>query len=153
MAHKRREQFPIVPATLADLDEIMEIERLGFASPWSRQVFVEEFDQPHARILLARDGHTGRGVGFINFWLVHDEVHILNVSTHPDYRRRGLAWRLMERAVETGRRAGARLMTLEVRRGNSAAVALYLKMGFRHIDVRRAYYEDGEDALVMLLDL
>jgi ribosomal-protein-alanine N-acetyltransferase len=131
----------------------MEIERSGFANPWSRQVFVEEFEQEFSRLMVVRHEETGRILAFINYWVVHDEIHVLNVATHPDCRRRGLARRLIEQAIQTGAARGARLVTLEVRRSNQPAQALYAKMGFRQANVRHRYYENGEDALVMVLSL
>lgn len=145
--------YRLMPGRLADLDEIMEIERLCFPSPWSRQVFVEEFDQEFSRIMVIRHDRSDRMLGFINYWLVHDEVHVLNVATHPDWRRRGIARKLMEHAIQAGVLRAARLVTLEVRRSNESAQALYQRLGFRAVDVRRRYYENGEDAIVMLLDL
>lgn len=153
MARKRRPLFRMMPASPSDLDEIMEIERLCFPTPWSRQVFVEEFNQEFSRIDVVRHDESRRMLAFINYWLVHDEVHVLNVATHPSWRRRGLARRLMDHAVQTGLARGARLVTLEVRRSNEAAQTLYERMGFKAVDVRPRYYENGEDAIVMILDL
>ncbi len=93
-------------------------------------------------------------VGFIVFWLVHDEVHVLNVVTAREARRRGVGRALMEEAADAGRKRGAVLATLEVRRSNEAALALYRTLGYRQVGVRPKYYaEEGEDAIVMLLDL
>jgi ribosomal-protein-alanine N-acetyltransferase len=153
MARKPSSPYRVTPARPVDLDEIMEIERLGFASPWSRQVFVEEFEQEFSRIVVVRHEDTHRVLAFIIFWVVHDEIHVLNVSTHPDWRRRGLAHRLMDQAIRTGTDRNARLVTLEVRRSNLAAQALYASMGFQQVGVRPRYYENGEDALVMVLEL
>jgi ribosomal-protein-alanine N-acetyltransferase len=153
MARKRQPLFRMMPASPSDLDEIMEIERLCFPSPWSRQVFVEEFNQEFSRIDVVRHDESRRMLAFINYWLVHDEVHVLNVATHPSWRRRGLARRLMDHAVQTGLARGARLVTLEVRRSNEAAQTLYERMGFKAVEVRPRYYENGEDAIVMILDL
>lgn len=153
MARKRQSMFRVMPARPADLDEIMEIERLCFASPWSRQVFVEEFNQEFARIEIIRHEDSGRMLAFINYWLVHDEIHVLNVATHPSWRRRGLARKLMDQAIHAGLARGARLVTLEVRRSNEAARLMYERMGFRSVGVRARYYENGEDAIVMIRDL
>jgi ribosomal-protein-alanine N-acetyltransferase len=93
-------------------------------------------------------------VAFGNYWLVADEVHLLNIATHPQARRAGHASRLLAHIVALGRRRGCRLVTLEVRRSNAAAQRLYRRFGFRPVGVRPNYYaEDQEDAIVMLLDL
>jgi ribosomal-protein-alanine N-acetyltransferase len=93
-------------------------------------------------------------IGFIVFWLVHDEVHVLNVAVAASARRRGVARLLMDEAAARGRASGARLATLEVRRSNEAALTLYRRLGYRQVGVRTNYYVDeGEDAIVMVLDL
>jgi ribosomal-protein-alanine N-acetyltransferase len=152
--HRR---FDIVPMRPADLDGIMEIERQSFRAPWSRQVFVEELDREwaHVDVLKAREPGAGPTVqAFVNYWLVRDEVHVLNVATHPAARRQGHAARLLEHVVGFANRQKCRYVTLEVRRSNQAAIRLYRKYGFRPVGIRPNYYlEDNEDAIVMLLEL
>ncbi len=135
----------------ADVDRVVEIERVGFQHPWSRELVVRELDHAWSRLLLAEDGPGGPVVGYIVFWVVHDEVHVLNVATALAARRRGIGRALMEASEEEGRRHGARLSTLEVRRSNAPAIALYLELGYRQIGVRPNYYaEEREDAIVMV---
>ena len=140
---------------LQDLDDVMEIEKLSFRAPWSRQVFVEELerDWAHVDVLKAREPDAPV-IAFINYWLVRDEVHVLNVASHPEHRRRGHGSRLIEHVITFARREACRYITLEVRRSNHGAIRLYRKFGFRPVAIRPSYYvEDNEDALVMLLDL
>jgi ribosomal-protein-alanine N-acetyltransferase len=134
-----------------DVDRVLEIESEGFLHPWSRELVERELDHSWSRLLLAEDGPGGAVVGYIVFWIVHDEVHVLNVATSLAARRRGVGRALMVASEEEGRRAGARLSTLEVRRSNAAAIALYLTLGYRQVGVRPNYYaEEREDALVMV---
>ncbi len=138
----------------SDLDAVMEIERVSFRSPWSRQVFLEEQGRDWARIDVLRDSSTGRVFAFANYWLVCDEIHILNLATHPRHRRCGHASRLIAHIVDYARREVCRTVTLEARRSNSAALRVYRRFAFRAIGVRPNYYaEDQEDAIVMALDL
>ncbi|RMH43571.1 MAG: ribosomal-protein-alanine N-acetyltransferase [Deltaproteobacteria bacterium] len=143
--------------TEADLDQVMEIEHASFRAPWSRQVFAEELGREWAYVDVVRHREAGgrsRVVAFCNYWLVRDEVHVLNVATHPDHRRRGHGRRLMHHVVDFARRHRCRYITLEVRRSNDGALALYREFGFRSVGVRPNYYvEDSEDAIVMLLEL
>jgi ribosomal-protein-alanine N-acetyltransferase len=133
-----------------DVDRVLEIEKEGFLHPWSRELVERELDHTWSRLLLAEDP-AGAVVGYIVFWIVHDEVHVLNVATSLAARRRGVGRALMEASEEEGRLLGARLSTLEVRRSNAAAVALYLALGYRQIGVRPNYYaEEREDAIVMV---
>jgi [ribosomal protein S18]-alanine N-acetyltransferase len=167
----QQRRFEIAPMTADDLDDIMEIERNSFRAPWSRQVFVEELDRDwaHVDVLRAReaprpppgslDGAAARGgrtpvQAFVNYWLVRDEVHVLNVATHVTARRQGHAARLIEHVIAFAHRERCRYVTLEVRRSNQPAIRLYRKYGFRPVGIRPNYYvEDNEDAIVMLLEL
>ena len=153
MARKRKTPYRLALARPTDLDAIMEIERGSFSSPWSRQVFVEEFERSFSYLVVLRDEEDARVLAFINYWVVHDEIHVLNIATHPDARRRGLARRLLNHAINTGLTRGASLVTLEVRRSNTGAAELYRGFGFETVNTRKRYYEDGEDAIVMVLDL
>jgi ribosomal-protein-alanine N-acetyltransferase len=146
--------FVIEPMRIGDLDDVMEIERLSFKSPWSGQVFLEEMARDWAHVDVVRDLARRRAVAFGNYWQVADEVHLLNLATHPEARRAGHASRMLAHIVEFGRERRCRLITLEVRRSNAAALRLYRRYGFRAVGVRPNYYaEDQEDAIVMLLDL
>jgi ribosomal-protein-alanine N-acetyltransferase len=147
----------IAPATLDDLDAIDEIERHSFLRPWPRDVFEAELARDVARLDVARHPAV---IGFCNYWIVADprgsagEVHILAIATHPDHRRAGIGAALLGHALDQGRAAHATVATLEVRRGNAPAIALYERAGFRTVHVRARYYQDnGEDALVMLSEL
>jgi ribosomal-protein-alanine N-acetyltransferase len=85
------------------------------------------------------------------FWLLGPEVHLLNLAVRPEYRRRGLARRLMRTMLALGRRAGIGTFFLEVRSTNGEALALYRSLGFEVTGRRPGYYEDGEDAHMMTL--
>jgi len=151
---KAPQPFLIEPMKAADLDAVMEIERLSFKSPWSRQVFLEEIARDFAHVDVVRDAVTGAIVAFGNYWLVADEVHILNIATHPQARRSGHASRMLAHMIDFARREICRYVTLEVRRSNAVAIRLYRRFAFRAVGVRPNYYaEDQEDAIVMLLDL
>lgn len=140
----------------ADLPEIMEIERLSFAAPWSEALFRQEMRFSLSRSLVARmKGSAGsETVGYIVYWIVSGDVHVNNLAVRPDVRRRGIATRLVEAAFERACAEGATRCSLEVRVSNVAAQRLYEKFGFTVRGVRRRYYaESGEDALVMWADL
>jgi ribosomal-protein-alanine N-acetyltransferase len=144
------DDYTIARSIEADLDAIEAIERLSFPAPWARQAFADELLRPWARLDILRHGATDRVVAFCNYWLVADELHILNVAVHPEERRRGHAARLLRHMLDEARRQAARVASLEVRVSNLAAAALYRKFGFREVGVRPKYYaNDGEDALLM----
>lgn len=140
-----------------DLAPVLAIERVAFPNPWSEELFRRELSHGWSTILLAeqpREDEERLLAGFLIYWLVHDEIHILNVATDPTRRRRGAARTLLADCLKRGVESGARLATLEVRRSNRAAIDLYASFGFRSVGVRSNYYPDeGEDAIVMTLDL
>ena len=141
----------LAPATLADLDAIDAIERHSFPQPWPRATFEAELTRAHARVTVARDPEV---IGFCNYWLVAGELHVLAIATRPDRRRAGIGRLLLAHALAEARAAACTLATLEVRRGNLPAIALYERAGFATVHVRARYYQDNdEDALVMVSQL
>lgn len=140
----------IEPATEADLDAIDELDQHSFKSRVRsmRTTFEGELKREWARIDVMRDGT--RIVAFCNYWLVTTELHILAIATHPDCRGKGIATQLLGHILEHAKSIGCSLATLEVRRGNKPAIALYERAGFKTVHVRARYYQDDEDALVML---
>jgi ribosomal-protein-alanine N-acetyltransferase len=142
----------IRPATAADLDAIDAIEHHSFKTPWPRATFEGELAHDWAHLDVLEDDRAGI-VAFCNYWLVVPEVNILAIATHPDHRGRGLGARVLAHVLELARRESCTLATLEVRRTNAPALALYSRAGFQIVHVRERYYQDSEDALVMLLDL
>jgi ribosomal-protein-alanine N-acetyltransferase len=143
------DKLVVTPATEADIDAIDAIERHSFKSPWTRETFRAELLREWARLDVGR--LDGKLVTFCNYWLVTTELHILAIATHPDYRGRGVARQILDHVLGVAIAAGCSLATLEVRRSNRPAIALYERAGFKTVHVRTAYYQDdNEDALVML---
>lgn len=135
---------------LRDLNDVLQIERHSFPTPWSRRAFVSELtENSYAFYLVARRG--GRVVGYLGSWFVLDEAHITNVAVHPDARGQGVGRLLMEQIIERTESRGCRRITLEVRRSNQIAQNLYSSLGFAFKGVREGYYTDThEDAFVMV---
>jgi ribosomal-protein-alanine N-acetyltransferase len=152
--NKLPQTFDVEPMRLADVDAVMAIEKISFRSPMTAQLLLEEMGREWAHIDVVRDLSRRNVVAFSNYWIVADEVHLLNLATHPEARRAGHASRLLAHIIAEGRTRRCRFVTLEVRRSNAAAARLYRRFGFRAVGVRPNYYaEDQEDAIVMLLDL
>jgi ribosomal-protein-alanine N-acetyltransferase len=142
-------------ATQRDLPGIVEIERLSFDNPWSLDAFERELSLPFSRMIVATKTATEDAslIGFLCRWIVADECHILNVAVHPQIRQQGIGKRLMQHALAEARAKNAQVITLEVRRSNLAARSLYRKLEFQERRLRRNYYGQGEDAIVMELKL
>lgn len=135
---------------VADVPEIMPIERASYAAPWSPSMFVLELGRPNSLSIGARV--DGQLVGYLVCSPQGHEWHVMNVTVAPAHRRRGYARRLLEAVHDLAaeRMGGAALTTLEVRPSNEGAMRLYASLGYLVAGRRRRYYPDnGEDALVM----
>jgi ribosomal-protein-alanine N-acetyltransferase len=130
----------------------MAIERSAYAYPWSERFFRQEMQVECARSFLAEI--DGKIAGYVLFWLLPDEIDIHNIAVHPDFRRRGLGRSLLENVIIVARNRASSRITLEVRKSNTVAQKLYEAVGFSVNGVRKGYYsDDGEDALLMVLEL
>ncbi|HZC14502.1 MAG TPA: ribosomal protein S18-alanine N-acetyltransferase [Thermoleophilaceae bacterium] len=132
---------------LADLPQVMVIERRAFTAPWSLAMFGLELSKPSGICLAALRGR--RLVGYLVCSRYDTVWHVMNIAVEPEHRRTGVATALMAALFARADRPGARY-TLEVRPSNVAAVAMYERLGFRPAGRRPRYYHDtGEDALIM----
>jgi ribosomal-protein-alanine N-acetyltransferase len=139
----------VVAATPADVPRISELSKLsgsGFDP-------AAELQRTWAKLWVLREGEAGDALGFALAWRAADEVHLLDLAVDTNARRRGVGRRLLDAVIAYAREIQGRLVLLEVRRSNVAALALYHSAGFSVEDVRRAYYSDNEDAIVMRLEL
>jgi len=135
-----------------DLDQVLEIENLCFPIPWSRDSFLSELRNPLAQYIVAQEGFVLQG--YAGVWLIFDEGHITNVAVHPRARGKRIGELLLENTIAFVSAHGAVSVTLEVRPSNNSALALYRRMGFEQVGVRKGYYIDnGEDALIMVKKL
>ena len=135
--------------SLADLPQVVAIERASFADPWPLHSFVDEFRNGQSGRLVARASDPPRLVGYAIYWLAGDELHLNNLGIKPEARRHGVARALVADVLGRGAARGAAEAWLEVRRSNVAARALYAALGFALRGRRRSYYADnGEDALL-----
>jgi ribosomal-protein-alanine N-acetyltransferase len=142
-------------AGLADVSAIWAIEKLSFRTPWSRWCFLSELGHRNSHLLLAGPSppQPWQTWAYLIFWVVLDEMHILNLAVHPAQRRRGIARRLLSEGLAQARELGAELAWLEVRPSNTAARALYESFGFKEVGRRPRYYDDTqEDALLLTLE-
>ncbi len=139
-------------AQMTDIDEIMAVETLSFVDPWSRASFAAEIEDEGRHYLVAVE--KGRVIGYGGFWSIVDEGHITNIAVHPDFRGEGVGKALVAELLETGRALKLEHFTLEVRASNTAAIALYEKLGFESAGERPGYYsKPREAALIMWKDM
>ena len=138
----------IVPMNGDHLDEVAELERICFSTPWSRNMLAEELDNLLSAFLVALDDND-RVVGYAGLQVVLDEGYITNIAVDPEHRRKGIADALLGVFCRFGEEHLA-FLTLEVRASNRPAIGLYLKHGFAQVGRRKDYYErPREDAVLM----
>ncbi|WP_243300492.1 ribosomal protein S18-alanine N-acetyltransferase [Bacillus litorisediminis] len=139
--------------TLADLDDIMEIEHQSFTLPWKRDAFVRELtSNPYARYWVVEV--NGKVIGYSGVWIVMDEAHITNIAVLPDYRGHGFGKQLLIKTMQLAKSYNAKVVTLEVRVSNIVAQNLYRSLGFQPGGIRKGYYTDNnEDGLIMWVNI
>jgi ribosomal-protein-alanine N-acetyltransferase len=161
-----------------DLDEVAALDAMVSNPAWSRPMFETELttnqfaaflvaraldvgtraansekgssDAPTPPATLVAPSAAGTLCGYVGFWIVFEELHLLNVAVHPTWRRQGIAHRLVQMVFEQARASGVIRALLEVRASNEAAQRLYERFGFRVVSRRVNYYtQPTEDALMM----
>jgi ribosomal-protein-alanine N-acetyltransferase len=137
---------------LEDVEQVVAIDDASFSMPWPvRSFHFELTGNPASRSWVAE--LDGKVVGMLVAWMIVDEIHIATLATHNDFRRQGIAEKLLLHTLKAAKEEGAVTSFLEVRDSNVFARGMYNKFGFVEVGRRRHYYKDnGEDAILMSLD-
>lgn len=137
------------PMLEKDIDEVLDIEKTSFATPWTKEAFTLEITKNMlAKYVVAEI--QGKVVGYGGIWLIIDEGHVTNIAVHEKYRGLGVGNKIMEGLIDICRDRNIVAMTLEVRKTNEVAKSLYDKYGFKEYGIRPGYYSDNnEDAIIM----
>ncbi len=150
----RGKQANFQTLSIADLPDVLRIERAAYAHPWSDANFRDALIAGYQAQMVVAEGIV---LGYFIAMRGVDEVHLLNITVAPEYQRQGWARLMLEALVLWARGQGAQWLWLEVRIGNTRAMQVYQDQGFRRVGHRKAYYpaHDGsrEDAIVMSLKL
>ena len=141
----------IRPMRLADLNDVVQIEKASFPRPWSHNAFITQLAKDASVCLVAEADQQVIGytiaTQYVEVW------HLLDLAVHEDYRRQYVATELLEYLFELCGREQHRGYTLEVRKSNRGAIKMYECFGFICTGLRKGYYSDnGEDALIMWKD-
>ncbi|MCI6999869.1 MAG: ribosomal protein S18-alanine N-acetyltransferase [Clostridiales bacterium] len=140
----------IVPMNADHLEELEKLERICFSRPWSRKMLAEELENQCAAFLVAQDSITQQVMGYAGLLVMADEGYITNVAVFPEFRRQGVAAKLIAVFENFARGNKLAFLTLEVRPSNTAAIALYKGFGFEEVGRRKNYYDlPKEDALIL----
>ena len=139
----------ITRMTEEHVTQVARLESVCFGSAaWSEKSVASELENKLALWLVALEGETV--AGYVGSQTVLDETDMMNVAVHPDYRRQGIAEKLVLELVEALKQRESRCLTLEVRASNAPAIALYEKLDFKQIGLRKNYYRNPkEDALIL----
>jgi ribosomal-protein-alanine N-acetyltransferase len=144
------------PMSEEDLPAVLAIERDLFPDPWPRWMFLEDIrggEHGADRALAIVGEEAGEIACYGIVWRVGPEFHIANMAVRRRRQGAGVGKRLLDYVLEEGERWRCAVATLEVRPSNDRALRLYRSRAFREVAVRRGYYRNGEDALVMLREL
>jgi [ribosomal protein S18]-alanine N-acetyltransferase len=138
--------------TLEDINQVLAIDEASFSLPWpARSFHFEVTNNPASRSWVAEI--EGQVVGMVVAWMIVDEIHIATIATHNDFRRQGIAEKLLIHTLKSAKEEGALTSFLEVRESNRFARQMYNKFGYVEVGRRRHYYKDNnEDAILMSLD-
>ena len=130
------------------VSQVAALEKICFADPWSEMSIASELQNLWSYWLVAVS--DDRVVGYIGSQSSIDEADVMNVAVHPEYRRQGIAEGLICTLVEELKNRGIHALLLEVRASNAPAIALYEKLGFQQVGLRKNYYRNPkEDALIL----
>jgi ribosomal-protein-alanine N-acetyltransferase len=136
----------------SDLPEVMAIEKVSVPTPFTENLFRMEMNLNVAHLYVAK--REGKLTGYIDFWRVGPEVHLITIAVHPELRKHHIASSLIDVMVADAKKHGVEVISLDVRPSNQPGLALYKKYGFVQAGVRKGYYQDnGEDAIVLNLRL
>ena len=128
--------------------QVAQLEKLCFADPWSEMSIASELQNIWAYWLVAVEDDVV--AGYIGSQSTIDETDVMNVAVHPDWRRQGIAENLINHLIRELKVRGSHALMLEVRASNAPAIALYEKLGFRQVGLRKNYYRNPkEDALIL----
>ena len=134
-----------------DLSQVAEIEKLIFSQPWSEKSFRDSIkDENNVYICVEVDGVIA---GYCGIWNVAGEGQVNNVAVHPLYRNKGIAYQMLQYAIDMCNKKGTDSYTLEVRKSNEYAIRLYEKLGFIDCGIRKNFYDcPKEDAIIMWIN-
>ena len=134
--------------TAAEVPLVAGLEAVCFNDPWSERSVASELDNPLSVWLVAMEGE--RLAGYVGSQTVMGETDMMNIAVDPEFRRRGIAGQLVDALVAELKTRQSHCLTLEVRASNEPARALYEKLGFQQVGLRKNYYRNPkEDALIL----
>ena len=139
--------FEIVPMEECHLDDVLIIENGYSANPWSRELFIRELENRFSYNFILKN--LNNIIGFTNFWALFEVIELNNIALKEECRGKGFGSKFLEFIIESSKVLNAKRIFLEVSNNNLAAYNLYRKTGFIDIGIRKKYYKNGSDAILM----
>lgn len=134
------------------IDDVVEIASKELKGEcWTKKMFLDSFDKSNTFMFLCID--KNKLVGFVNYLITSDDVNILNIAIKEEYQMQGIGTKLIQRVVNIAKRLQVSKLSLEVSADNYIAQKFYKSCGFKQIGIRKKYYNNGADAIVMFLEL
>lgn len=135
---------------IGDLEQAAALEAQNFSRPWSKEAFADALEKEYYQYLVAVDEESQRVFGMCGMIRTLEEGGITNVVVSRDVRNQGIGYRMLTELMQKAEREGVREYTLEVRKSNAPAIALYRKLGFVEEGIRPSFYDmPVEDAVIM----
>ena len=135
--------------TLTDFDEIKDTLNTDYDEFWNADVLKEELQSENSHYIAARINNNI--VAFAGIKVVLDDADVMNIVTRKDCRNLGIGTYIFEQLLRLAKENDIKKITLEVNENNSSAIHLYEKFGFEKIAVRKNYYNNVENAIIMQL--
>lgn len=135
--------------TISDFENISPILTSDFDDFWSCQTLKKEISNPNSYYIVAK--LNSEIVGFAGIWKSVDDLHITNIVVKKDFRKNGIGSLLLQKLISLTNELGYKELTLEVNSSNVSAKKLYLKFGFKELGIRKKYYNNTDDAIIMTL--
>lgn len=134
------------------LEQIKDILKEQFDDFWTESVLKKELENPASTYIVAID-EQNNVVGYAGIWQPIDEAHITNIVTKKDKRNNKIATRMLEELINIAKTRKLKNITLEVNINNIPAINLYKKYKFEEVGIRKKYYNNTEDAIIMTYEL
>ena len=134
----------------SDLPALLKMEEVLFpANPWNEEQFLYEMkENPFAHLIVLEEDDSV--AGYADYWITYEQAQIADIGVGKEFQGKGYGQKLMDEIVRKSVEAGCENITLEVRVSNVPALGLYEKNGFINAAVRKGYYENGEDAYLLV---
>jgi [ribosomal protein S18]-alanine N-acetyltransferase len=146
-------EVQIRAARPADADAVVALDQASFSQPWAPHVVREAIERAQGGDYIALVAQSETVIGFVIAWTVRDEGEIATIAVSENARGQGIGEKLVRAALHESARRGAATVFLEVRPHNQSARRLYEKCGFQVVGLRKNYYRDGDDAVLMKLEI